>query len=79
MMTWAETAAKNEHITRQECDKWSLRSHQKAIAAIDAGKFKEEVVPIPMTEKGKTTMLDADETPRRDTSLEALAKLRTGL
>ncbi|MDD5289096.1 MAG: acetyl-CoA C-acyltransferase [Dehalococcoidales bacterium] len=76
MMTWAETAAKNEKISRQDIDKWSLRSHQKAIAAIDAGKFKEEIVPIPVTEKGKTVMLDTDETPRRDSSLEALAKLR---
>src|SRR5271157_1451646 len=76
MMTWADTAAKNENIPRAECDKWSLRSHQKAIAAIDAGKFKEEVVPIPTMEKGKTVMLDTDETPRRDTSIEALTKLR---
>jgi acetyl-CoA C-acetyltransferase len=76
MMTWAETAAKNENITRAACDAWSLRSHQKAIAAVDAGKFKEEVVGVPMTEKGKTVLLEADETPRRDTSLEALAKLR---
>lgn len=76
MMTWAETAAKNEQIARQDVDKWALRSHQKAIAAIDSGKFKEEVVPIPTLVKGKTVMLDTDETPRRDTSLEALAKLR---
>jgi acetyl-CoA C-acetyltransferase len=52
MMTWAETAAKNENISRAACDAWSLRSHQKAIAAVDAGKFKEEVVGVPMTEKG---------------------------
>ena len=76
MMTWADTAAKNETIPRADCDKWSLRSHQKAIAAIDAGKFKEEVVAIPITEKGKTTLLETDETPRRDTSIEALTKLR---
>ena len=63
-------------LARADCDKWSLRSHQKAIAAIDAGKFKEEVVAIPITEKGKTTLLETDETPRRDTSIEALAKLR---
>jgi len=53
MMTWAETAAKNEGITRQECDKWSVRSHQKAIAAIDAGKFKGEMVGIPVYRKGQ--------------------------
>lgn len=76
MMTWAETAAKNEGITREAVDKWSLRSHQRAIAAIDSGKFKEEIVPISVMERGKDILLDTDETPRRDTSLEALAKLR---
>lgn len=76
MMTWAETAAKNENITREEVDKWSLRSHQRAIAAIDSGKFKEEVVPVSVEERRKVTIYDVDETPRRDTSLEALAKLR---
>lgn len=76
MMTWAETAAKNEGITREQVDKWALRSHQRAIAAWDSGKFKEEVVPIPTEERGKRVMLQMDETPRRDTSLEALARLR---
>jgi acetyl-CoA C-acetyltransferase len=76
MMTWAETAAKNEGITREQVDKWALRSHQHAIAAWDSGKFKEEVVPIPTEERGKQVMLQMDETPRRDTSLEALARLR---
>ena len=76
MMTWAETAAKNEGITREQVDKWALRSHQRAIAAWDSGKFKEEVVPISTEERGKQVMLQMDETPRRDTSLEALARLR---
>jgi len=76
MMTWAEAAAKNEGISREEVDKWALRSHQRAIAAWDSGKFKEEVVPVTVTERGKETILATDETPRRDTSLEALAKLR---
>jgi acetyl-CoA C-acetyltransferase len=76
MMTWADAAAKNENITREEVDKWALRSHQRAIAAIDSGKFKEEIVPITVEEKGKTTILDTDETPRRDTSIEKLAKLK---
>ncbi|MDP2991002.1 MAG: thiolase family protein, partial [Kiritimatiellota bacterium] len=76
MMTWAETAAKNEKISREEVDRWSLRSHQRAIAAIDSGKFKEEVVPVPVEEKGKTVLMDTDETPRRDTSYEGLAKLK---
>jgi len=76
MMTWAEAAAKNEGISREEVDKWALRSHQRAIAAWDSGKFKEEVTPVTVTERGKETLLEIDETPRRDTSLEALAKLR---
>jgi acetyl-CoA C-acetyltransferase len=77
MMTWAESAAKNEGITREAADKWSLRSHQRAIAAIDSGKFKEEVTPVPLQERGKETLLTVDESPRRDTSFETLARLRT--
>ena len=77
MMTWAETAAKKEKISRQEADKWALRSHQKAIAAIDSGKFSEEIVPIPIPQgKGEPLIFTTDETPRRDTTLEKLAKLR---
>ncbi len=78
MMTWAETAAKKEEITREEADKWSLRSHQKAIAAIDSGKFKEEIVPVTIPQrKGEPLIIDTDETPRHDTSLEKLGKLPT--
>lgn len=77
MMTWAETAAKKEKVTREEADRWALRSHQKAIAAIDSGKFKEEIIPVPIPQaKGPPVMFDTDETPRRDTSLEQLAKLK---
>ena len=76
MMTWAETAAKKEKISRQETDAWALRSHQKAIAAIDSGKFREEIVPIPLSgRKGEQTIFEADETLRRDIVLEKLAKL----
>jgi len=77
MMTWAEAAAKKEKISRQEADAWSLRSHQKAVAAIDSGKFKEEIVPIPLAgkKKGEQTIFEADETPRRDIALEKLATL----
>jgi len=76
MMTWAETAAKKENINRSEADNWSIRSHQKAIAAIDSGKFREEIVPVLIPGKGGEVLFDTDETPRRDTSLEQLAKLR---
>ena len=76
MMAWAEKAAKEEKITREEADNWSLRSHQKAIAAIESGKFSEEIVPVPIPQrKGKQLSFDIDETPRRDTILEKLAKL----
>ncbi|OGP67393.1 MAG: acetyl-CoA acetyltransferase [Deltaproteobacteria bacterium RBG_16_44_11] len=78
MMTWAEAAAKKEKITREEADNWAFRSHQKAIAAQDAGKFAEEIVPVPLG-KGKTgepVFFSVDEGPRRETTLEKLAKLK---
>ena len=76
MMAWAETAAKEEGITREEVDRWALGSHQKAIKAIDAGIFKEEIVPIRIMQKDEDEIFDTDETPRRDTAMERLAKLR---
>ena len=76
MMIWAETAAREEHITREEADLWALRSHQRAVAAIDSGKFKAEIAPVTVTQKNEEVMLDTDETPRYDTTLEKLAKLR---
>ncbi len=76
MMTWAETAAREEGISREEADRWSLRSHQKAVAAMDSGRFKEEIVPVAVPQRGKEpVVIDTDETPRRDTSLESLARL----
>jgi len=77
MMTWAETAARQEGISREEADKWALRSHQRAIQAIDSGVFKEEIVPVTVMQKTGEKVLDTDETPRRDTSLEKLARLKT--
>lgn len=77
MMTWAEAAAKAEGITRQSADEWSLRSHQRACAAIKEGKFGEEIVPVPISlEKGQKGYFSEDETPRPDTSLERLARLK---
>jgi len=76
MMSWAEKAAENEHITRKQADQWALRSHQKAVAAIDSGKFREEIVPIPLPQrKGEPLSFDTDETPRRETTLEKLNRL----
>lgn len=76
MMTWAETAAKQEGISREEADQWALRSHQRAVAATESGKFKQEIVPVPIQEKEGQVMRDTDETPRKDTTLQQLAKLR---
>jgi acetyl-CoA C-acetyltransferase len=77
MMSWAETAAKEEGISREECDRWSLASHQKACAAIKTGKFKEEIVPIRVSRgKGDVVVVDQDEGPRPDTSLEKLSQLK---
>jgi acetyl-CoA C-acetyltransferase len=76
MMTWAETAAKNERISRREADEWALRSHVRAIAAIDAGRFADEIVPVAISKKkAETAVFDLDETPRRDTTMEKLAGL----
>lgn len=78
MMAFAETAAKKENISREEADKWSLRSQQRAVAAIDSGKFKAEIVPVSVPQrKGEPLLIDTDEPPRRDSSLEKLAKLPT--
>ena len=76
MMTWAETAARKEGISREEADQWALGSHQKAIRAADAGRFAEEIVPVKVKRKGGEILLDRDETPRRETTREQLAKLR---
>jgi acetyl-CoA C-acetyltransferase len=63
-------------ISREEQDKFALKSHRKAIAAIDAGRFKEEIVPVKVPQrKGDSLIFDTDECPRRDTSLEKLARL----
>jgi acetyl-CoA C-acetyltransferase len=73
----AEWIANEYGLTREELDAYSLKSHQKAIDAIDAGKFKEEIVPVEVPQrKGPPVLVDTDECPRRDTSMEALAKLR---
>lgn len=73
----AEFIAQEFGVTRQAMDEYAYRSHQKAIAAIDSGAFKEEVVPVELPgKKGAVTIFDTDEPPRRDTSLEGLAKLK---
>ncbi len=77
MMSWAETAAKEEHISRESCDTWSYESHQKACAAIASGKFKDEIIPVKIPQgKGDPIIFDRDENPRADTTIEKLAKLK---
>jgi acetyl-CoA C-acetyltransferase len=78
MMTWAEAAAKAENITRAEADEWSVRSHKRACEAAESGRFKDEIGPITIPQrKGDPMVIDMDEGPRADSSLEKLSKLRT--
>ena len=73
----AEYIAEAYEVTREAMDLWSLQSHQKAITAMEAGKFKAEIIPVEIPgAKGQTTRIEQDETPRRDTSLEKLAALK---
>jgi acetyl-CoA C-acetyltransferase len=77
MMTWAETAAKEENISREACDQWSLESHQKACAAMASGKFGTETVAVPVPQrKGGPILVDKDENPRADTTMEKLSRLK---
>jgi 3-oxoadipyl-CoA thiolase len=70
-------AAERPHITREEQDAFALRSHRFAIAAIDSGRFAQEIVPVVIPQKkGEAKIVDTDERPRRDTTLESLAKLK---
>lgn len=80
----AEEVANDYKITREDADLFSFHSHQKAIAAINSGKFKNEIVPVNVEEvtvengkrKTRSWVVDTDEGPRADTTLEALAKLK---
>ncbi|NOX34887.1 MAG: acetyl-CoA C-acyltransferase [Deltaproteobacteria bacterium] len=76
MMSWAETAAREESISRADCDKWALLSHQKACRAISQGKFDNEMIPVTVPlRKGASTVVDKDENPRPDSSMEQLSRL----
>jgi 3-oxoadipyl-CoA thiolase len=70
-------AAERPHITRQKQDAFAFRSHRCAIEAIDSGRFAEEIVPVTIPQKkGEAKIIDTDERPRRDTTMESLAKLK---
>src|SRR3990172_2069307 len=72
----AEVLAEEWGLTREQLDEYSLESHRRAVAAIDEGKFENEIVPVEVGEGGAVVLVAVDETPRRDTSLEKLASLQ---
>ena len=77
MITVGENTARKVGVTREEMDEWSYGSHMKAVAAIDDGRFAEEIVPMEVRGwNGEISTFDTDEHPRRNTSLEKLASLR---
>ena len=73
----AENVAQQYRITREEQDAFALQSHQRAVASMQAGRFTDEIVPVAIPQrKGDPMLVDSDEGPRPDTSLEKLAKLK---
>ena len=77
MIKTADNVAEQWHLTREELDEFSLRSQQKACAAIESGAFKDEIIPVEVKKKKETIIFDTDEGPRPNSTMEALAKLRT--
>lgn len=77
MMSWAETAALEEHVSREACDRWALASHRKACEAVEAGRFVDEILPVSVPQpKGDPLTVDQDQGPRADTSFEKLSRLK---
>ena len=77
MGTHAERVAISNTVSREDQDAFALASHEKAVAAIDAGRFEAEIAPVTLRDaKGRETVVSVDEGPRRDTSLDALARLK---
>ena len=76
MLETAENLRRQYNVPRQEQDEYSLRSHQRAVAAWEAGKFDAEIVPVTVTSRAGDIVVERDEHPRADTSLEKLAALR---
>ena len=73
----AEFIGEEYEVTREAMDRWAFESHQKAVAAQESGKFKDEIIPVEIAgRKGEVSIVDRDEGPRKDTSLEALSKLK---
>ena len=77
MGTHAERVAIKNQVSREDQDAFALESHRRAVAAIDEGRFADEMAPVSIRDaKGRETIVDTDEGPRRDTSVEALARLK---
>ncbi len=72
----AENVAKQFGLTREEQDQFALASQQKAVAAIEGGKFVDEIVPVEVKQRRETVLFDTDEYPKANSTLEGLAKLR---
>ncbi|GAA3324392.1 MULTISPECIES: thiolase family protein [Paeniglutamicibacter] len=72
----AEEVARVYNTSREDCDAFAVRSHERAIAAIEAGRFKDEIVPVTVKSRKGETIVDTDEGPRPGTSFEVLSKLR---
>lgn len=72
----AEYTAKKASVSREDQDTFAAASHKKAVSAIDGGKFKDEIAPVQIPGKKGPTTVDTDESPRRDTSVEVLSKLK---
>ena len=77
MYIWAENMASRFEVSREEMDRWSLISHQRAVAAHQAGKFASEIVPFEISERKSVRIMDQDENPRADSTLEKLSRLRS--
>ncbi len=75
MWIWAENMSERFEVAREEQDRWSLLSHQRAVAANGSGRFAEEICPVEILEKRGARVMDRDEGPRADTSYEKLARL----
>jgi acetyl-CoA C-acetyltransferase len=76
MGEYAEYTAEKAGVTREEQDRYAYQSHRKALAAAEAGKFKDEILPVQVPGKSGPTTIAADESPRKDTSPEGLARLK---
>ena len=72
----AEYTAKKAGVTREMADEFSVNSHRKAVAAAEAGKFREEIVPVEIAGRKGPTVVDADEGPRADSSMDSLGRLK---